>query len=192
MPNWCSNYIVIDGSKESITKISEVLDKVKNDSHNMGVFQSLVGVSKEGDDWYDNNVSSWGTKWDVSYDDCSFDIAETCITLSPVTAWGPPIQFLMSLAKQYDINAEIKYEEAGNDFCGIANIDSEGNIYEKIYRYLEGKYILYKDDFWEEMTLEAESLDEDVIVKDYVKENFPYVTNEDKKRIIKIFSALKE
>jgi hypothetical protein len=157
-------------------------------------------------DWYDTNVSWFGTKWDVSYSDCNMDYDETEIRLSPDTAWSPPIEFLTNLVKQYDgIEAYIFYSEGGIGFSGETKIyrDEDGHtiVDDSEYPYLEGIYLLDKELFWnselESMIDSAryELVDEDDEVKtideakivEYVNDNFDFVTDEDKETIIKQF-----
>jgi hypothetical protein len=212
MPNWCCNSIIINGDEKTISALVRVIENTKDGEDR--VFQSLIGypdhMSKADydKDWYDTNVSWFGTKWDVSYSDCNMEYDETEIRLSPDTAWSPPIEFLTNLVKQYDgIEAYIFYSEGGIGFSGETKIyrDEDGHtiVDDSEYPYLEGIYHLDKELFWDselesmidsardELTSddeddEVKTIDEAKIVE-YVNENFDFVTDEDKERIIKQF-----
>jgi hypothetical protein len=210
MPNWCNNSIRINGDEKTISALVRVIENTKNGEDR--VFQSLIGypdhMTKDDydKDWYDTNVSWFGTKWDVSYSSCNMDYDETEIRLSPDTAWSPPIEFLTNLVKQYDgIEAYIFYSEGGIGFSGETKIyrDEDGHtiVDDSEYPYLEGIYLLDKELFWnselESMIDSAryELVDEDDEVKtideakivEYVNDNFDFVTDEDKETIIKQF-----
>jgi hypothetical protein len=210
MPNWCNNSITISGDEKIISALVRVIENTKNGEDR--VFQSLIGypdhMTKDDydKDWYDTNVSWFGTKWDVSYSSCNMDYDETEIRLSPDTAWSPPIEFLTNLVKQYDgIEAYIFYSEGGIGFSGETKIyrDEDGHtiVDDSEYPYLEGIYLLDKELFWnselESMIDSAryELVDEDDEVKtideakivEYVNDNFDFVTDEDKETIIKQF-----
>jgi hypothetical protein len=99
MPNWCSNHAKITGSKEAIAKIKNAIDSIDHPLK-LCVFETLVGidpnVTREEYDigkWYDANCDYWGTKWDVSIEDCVINFEEESITMQSSTAWGPPIGF---------------------------------------------------------------------------------------------------
>lgn len=193
MPNWCSNTITINGDKKQISIIKHALESNKDKN----VFETLVGREPRYTDeqyengaWYDSNVSYWGCKWDVSYDDSNIVYDEQSISLSPDTAWSPPIEFCNNLVKMYKVSVHIFYSEPGIGFCGETNIylDGDGILItdDTEYGYLEGLYILDNDLFWSEVDYYVDSYgenDEDSVEK-YVEEIFPFITEGDKKSII--------
>jgi hypothetical protein len=193
MPNWCSNSITINGDKKQISIIKHALESNKDKC----VFETLVGREPRYTDeqyengaWYDSNVSYWGCKWDVSYDDSNIVYDEQSISLSPDTAWSPPIEFCNNLVKMYKVSVHIFYSEPGIGFCGETNIylDGDGILItdDTEYGYLEGLYILDNDLFWSEVDYYVDSYgenDEDSVEK-YVEETFPFITEGDKKSII--------
>jgi hypothetical protein len=187
MPNWCSNYAEITGSKEAIAKIKEDIDSIKSDSE-PSVFKTLVGIhpqvtKKEYDSggWYDANWDFWGTKWDVDIDDCNFDFYEEGFTMSPKTAWDPPIGFYKALANKYGVNVEATYEESLNDFAGKYTIDTDGNQSDECLPYLEGMYKFDFDHFLHEIEYQFE---EGEITEESLREAFPFVSEEDMEFII--------
>ena len=84
MPNWCQNvaYIKHD-NKAEIDKIIAELDK-KDDAE---FFNSLV-PNPSGKWEYDWSVENWGTKWDASIYDYSFEKEENRLRLNFDTEIG--------------------------------------------------------------------------------------------------------
>jgi hypothetical protein len=194
MPNWCSNTITITGNKENICRIKDMMDSIENKSES-NLFQTLVGYPDhmtEGEyqeKWYDTNVTNWGTKWDVSYDDACPQFSEEEIVLSPDTAWSPPIGFGTILAKLYQVDVELFYTEPGCDFCGKTFCNKDGDVNEEDYSYHEGLFYFDQEQFWSEMESQAEyyigeeekSLEEFIQIFHYVdKEEITQYYNEQK------------
>jgi hypothetical protein len=207
MPNWCSNTITITGDKKIISGMTRLIESIKKtEGEEPGVFRTLIGREPgmtqdryNNSGWYDSNVSYWGTKWDVSYDDCCFTFDEESISLHPETAWSPPIEFCKSMVKEYkSIKIHIFYSEGGNDFCGQCDIylDEEGIVCcdEEDYGYSEGLYRLDIDGFWGEVESMVDSYccEEDNSAEEFVEDHYSYVSEEHKKEIIEMFNELKE
>ncbi len=199
MPNWCSNKIEITGTKEQIALLTKVLEDVpKSKPQECIVFESLIGrepdMSKdeyEQGGWYQSNIGWFGTKWDVSYDDCNFNFEEECITMYPDTAWSPPIGFGARLHEMYGVDVELYYEEPGCDFCGRTTIDKEGVMDEEDYSYLEGKYHFDNESFWYEIENDIEYYKDDndgKTIEEFVEERYSsFVSEKDKEEILKLF-----
>ena len=187
-----------------MTRLIESIKKTEGEEP--GVFVTLLGREPgmtqdryNNSGWYDSNVSYWGTKWDVSYDDCCFTFDEESISLHPETAWSPPIEFCKSMVKEYkSIKIHIFYSEGGNDFCGQCDIylDEEGIVCcdEEDYGYSEGLYRLDIDGFWGEVESMVDSYccEEDNSAEEFVEDHYSYVSEEHKKEIIEMFNELKE
>jgi hypothetical protein len=193
MPNWCYNNIQITGEPKGIKKISLIIDTLRNEKDDVRLFQSLIGLPKGTDmdkyetgDWYNTNVEWFGTKWDVGLDFVQ-EVTNDYIYLSGETAWSPPIRFCVELAKLYNLEIEMYYEEPGSDFCGKCWIDSEGNYSEEDYDYQEGLYRFdgYNEWYDREWTNQIEWLVEqcqDEInpnLTDIIKEHFHFLTDEE-------------
>jgi len=206
MPNWCSNSITITGDKKIISGITRLIESIKKtEGEEPGVFVTLLGrepgMTQErynNSGWYDSNVGYWGTKWDVSYDECDFDFTDEQIRLHPNTAWSPPIEFCKSMVSTYkSIKIHIFYSEGGNDFCGQCDIylDEEGIVCceEEDYGYSEGLYNLDIDGFWGEVESMIESYCcEESSAEEFVEDHYSYVSEEHKKEIIEMFNEQKE
>ena len=120
MPNWCMNNLTVSHSdKAMVQKFA--------DAYNTGAVCQQFIPMPEGEDWYGWNVANWGTKWDFGRDKNFDDPAEVKengdkyeVTVSPNTAWSPPLDFYNHLVKLgYRIHAS--YFEPGMGFCGIYN-----------------------------------------------------------------------
>lgn len=149
MPNWCYNNITITGEPVNLKKLRTTITMIQGSSDDEiknRLFQSLIGLPEKTDmedynnqGWYGTNVDWFGTKWDV---DSQFvqEMTDDYIYMSGDTAWSPPINFCIELAKRYKVEVEMYYEEPGSDFCGKTWIDSEGNHTEEDYEYQAGIY----------------------------------------------------
>ena len=192
MPNWCSNVIVITGDKDKIKTILEKLGTIPvNTDHK--VFETLIGADTESNGWYESNLKRYGTKWDVSPEDSNIEFSDDIITMSPPTAWSPPVPFCVTLAKEYGVQVEIKFFEPGCDFAGRSVINEQGEIIEEDdYDYNEGLYILDNDGFWNER--ENDLLSEDDLegktLTEYVAQRFSYVDEESRPELVEIFEEI--
>lgn len=202
MPNWCSNYITISGNERTINVIKSALDGIE-DKTKSNVFETLIGIppdiTKEEyeNDWYDSNLKRFGTKWDVSYIDCSFNFYDDYITMMPETAWSPPTEFCINLCKMYGVSVKMEYSEPGCNFAGITEIDTEGLIVEeKDYGYLEGIYHQDAELFWHEVQSDLESEfenDSEYILDTYIKDyEVDFLTEMERKELCEFFEEIKK
>lgn len=194
MPNWCSNYITISGDEKSIGLLTRIIEGIPQEERdNSNVFETLIGREPEigveeyeSGGWYNSNIGWFGTKWDVSYNECQFQFSESSIIMMTQTAWSPPIGFGIRLHEQYGVNVELQYEESGCDFCGRTTIENQ-QVIEEDYGFLEGKYILDNESFWHELESDIEyAIDSETSV-DVFMERFNFVGEEDRKEILKMY-----
>jgi hypothetical protein len=186
MPNWCSNYITITGDEKSIGLVTRILEGIPlHERDNSNVFETLIGREPEINEenynnggWYDSNIGWFGTKWDVSYNECQFEFSENTIIMMPQTAWSPPIGFGVRLHEKYGVNVELQYEEPGCDFCGKTTIENQ-SVVEEDYGFLEGKYHLDNESFWYEVDSDIEYAIENETPLDDFMERFDFVDEED-------------
>jgi hypothetical protein len=148
------------------------------------VFETLVGIHPEvtqdeydNGKWYGSNLDYWGTKWDVRPDDCTFNFDEESFTMSPETAWSPPIGFYKALAKKYGVSVNAEYNESGCDFAGRVEVDAEGNDNDECFSYMEGLYRIDADWFLMEVRSHIQWMIEDgeEVTEDYLKEEYHFV-----------------
>lgn len=185
MPNWCSNEITITGD---VTEIVKALDSIEN-REERNLFKSLIDVPQDEyeNDWYNTNLKYFGTKWDVSHEECDPQEFDGELVLTPNTAWSPPTEFCVNLAKKYGVEVEMYYHEGGMDFCGKTYINSDGTYREEDYRYVEGLYYFESDYFWLEIRDYVEyAIEEDKTIDEFLEE-YTYLSEEDKQEVIKIF-----
>ena len=145
MPNWCSNEVTIDGTKEDIAKFVDecftdfkgtpVLDfnKVmpepdydqpqKDGTHNNGVQKELHDVMP---DWWNWRNTNWGTKWNLVPDPegnlTGYEVVgqdDGFIQLEFETAWSPPNGIYNEIwAKYPDLSVNWFYREDGCQLAG--------------------------------------------------------------------------
>ena len=67
------------------------------------------------ENWYEDNLKNFGTKWDVTGEDWEdrlyFQREGDTLHLFLETAWTPPLAFLRSLCKKYGVEAETRFSE---------------------------------------------------------------------------------
>jgi hypothetical protein len=183
MPNWCSNEITISGD---VTKIVQALESIENKQEN-NLFKTLIDVP-QNDDWYNTNLEYFGTKWDVSHEESDPQEFDGGLVLTPNTAWSPPIEFCVNLAKKYGVEVDMFYHEQGNDFCGKTSINSDGTYIEEDYGYMEGLYNFEADYFWMEIDHYVEyAIEEGQSVEEFL-EDYAYLPEQDKQELIKIYN----
>lgn len=185
MPNWCSNNITITGDVDKIKTIADILNGLGDKNP---VFVSLIDNEPNADpnDWYEHNIRRFGTKWDVNIDESNIQIGEDCITMSPSTAWGPPVAFCITLAEKYDVTVEISYFEPGSDFAGKVTV-RDGNLIEDEYTYMEGLFILDNEAFWYDLEQFYFPTDYEGTPEEYIAKEFSYLNSEDRDTAVEIY-----
>jgi hypothetical protein len=194
MPNWCNNNIRIYGDEGTIRTLTAVLKGLKQEDK---VFESLIGLptyqtaAQYDENWYNTNVNWFGTKWDISYDQYSFEYIKDEISFSCETAWSPPIPFMENLCKMYQVNGYIYYSEGGIGFTGETTFkwqDGELDVYDQEFGFLEGMYFLSKEEFWSEVDYSLDCVsDEDQSLEDFLNQ-YMFVSQEDKKELTRLYN----
>jgi len=221
MPNWCSNSIVVTGKKGIIdlilTKVNLIqFDEVKENTR-IGVFEELIGLGNidrdkyDGGEWYDHNISRFGTKWDISKDDFLGSLddwqdgEEAGFSAHFDTAWSPPKEFIENFTKEYGVEVEMDSEEGGNDFYFKGKcIDGEWVIHDSL-DFGEGQYTYNEDYFWEGyLVWQIESLWEDYGITtdddeenyddaiEQIKTDYSYCSDKDIQEIIKMYDEYRK
>lgn len=121
MPNWCYNNVKISFDSDNE---SELRDKVSEDKELFSQFFPIPEEEKEN--WYDWNISNWGTKWDAK--PINIEWESDCVTFNLDTAWGPPIMFYEKM-EQLGYWVEAYYLEEGMAFVG-QYMDGNDDCYE--------------------------------------------------------------
>jgi len=143
MPNWCDNTVVITHEDDAfIQRIEDAYhaDKLisefypcpqelqdttagrvgSDDSYEQKLLKFRQELNLEyfgAKDWYDWQVSHWGTKWDIASDNGNCDRQEKMITLSFCSAYSPPTGFYDTLVEM-GCSVQAYYYEGGCCFCG--------------------------------------------------------------------------
>jgi hypothetical protein len=202
MPNWCSNSIVIEGDKDKIKKIKDVLLSMDKTTTETGIFETLVGRDEniteeefQKGGWYYHNINRYGCKWDIGWDDSNVDTdSDDCITMSPQTAWSPPEGFCRLLAEQYGVNVNLEYSEPGCDFAGRLFVTPTSELENETYGFLEGLYFIDEDYFWMEVqnNLEYEFDEDEPRPLEEWLEDFSYVSDICKQELTELYNEVKE
>ena len=121
MPNWCSNSIKVVGTKEYIEGMAAAFFD--------GKLLNYIAPVDAGDNWYEANIATWGTKWDVGGEDFYYEVIEGddgqwTFAASFDSAWSPPIEAYQTLVDK-GIFVEAYYYEPGMNFCG--RFDEDGD-----------------------------------------------------------------
>ena len=141
MPNWCSNYISVRGSRqEAVQKLADAFDagelcqavipcpedlnregSAAHGGPNAELYEQIraENLEKHGySNWYDFHVARWGTKWDISVQaECDRDEDGLGFNGSFDTAWSPPMGVVEKLiADGYEVT--LYYYESGMGFVG--------------------------------------------------------------------------
>ena len=136
MPNWCSNTIEIEGTKEQINKFVSFLDEQNGKEWFTFFRPTPPELKSEG--WYEWNVENWGTKWNCDAQDWmkienpSEDQAS--VTFWFDSAWAPPIALYEHIELNSPLNVKASYNECGMGFVGEF-VDGSDDYYE--YENLE-------------------------------------------------------
>jgi hypothetical protein len=124
VPNWCENKVTFakDPSSELDSELLElVADAAARDC--LLEFLSPIpnGLADSAPIGYFLRLEFWGTKWEVDEVDCSESRdasgALTSVTLSFISAWGPPLGAYQS-AEHLGLGVKALYWEQGMGFCG--------------------------------------------------------------------------
>ena len=190
MPNWCGNYIKISGEESNMKDIYEFFvrsESLPDEDH--WVMSSLIPededfeqIKESGDFILSPYVSFYGCKWDFMVRECNGDYTPTLITISPQTAWSPPLPFCQRLSEKYGVNVIAEYYEGGNDMAGRFEFSDGEEIEAEEYGYAEGLFHLDNETFWVEVESDLEWLlceNPEVTIEDVLGAKYPYLTSED-------------
>lgn len=141
MPNWCNNSVTITHSDTTkmqalvaavnegkfcdhvIPTPQDLTDTVsgsvpegpERDAHEAQMKRNLELYGAK--DWYDYQVSNWGTKWDVQpYD--TVELEDNVLSFGFDSAWSPPTGVYTMLVEQ-GFTVKAFYYEPGMCFAGV-------------------------------------------------------------------------
>jgi Ferredoxin-like domain in Api92-like protein len=135
MPNWCENYLQVDGDKlevlSFVNAVSAPISGEPEDGEEYRICRSLLplpenahkildnGIRAFTDIGYNTALAMWGTKWG----DCDTTMLESSTPVSAnfyyQTAWSPMTEALLSISAMFPkLKFRQAYIEEGNAFCG--------------------------------------------------------------------------
>ena len=188
MPNWCSNTIVVGGEAADISEFNAWLGDGKNllskikptpqplvetvsgfvadpEEQRKLEEKSAANVKEFGyRNWYDWNVGTWGTKWDVDAEiDESSSISEQVI-FSFESAWSPPQKAIALMAEKFPtLTIRHSFLEEGMCFVGY-DLYKDGGIAEEVFNedsQTEEWEQLARDEFgWEPWPDDVDEMEE--------------------------------
>ena len=141
MPNWCDNKVSICGSRDSISKVRNLLlgednlfDFEKIIPMPDYIYRGMLGKEEKQiygeNNWYDWSCKNWGTKWNSDSSEC-WELSENELIYSFLTAWSPCEPVIEKLAAMFP-NVKIRYSyfETGMCFFGKQEFENGGKTYE--------------------------------------------------------------
>lgn len=126
MPNWCDNSVTLSHSDKA--KIDALFAVLSDEQNNEAFYHLRPRPADQDEDWYNWNISNWGTKWDIHTIDYSRADDHT-IWISFETAWSPPIALYEYLVDE-GWEVEAFYHESGMAFCGKFTNEDGDEYYE--------------------------------------------------------------
>lgn len=156
MPNHCSNILTVVGDPKELSEFIKVSKNSAGERKEYSIFQNNYPcpqelynvdanftkkpdmIAKHGaSDWYEWCNNNWGTKWgDYDTDLSYYEEGDTMAQFTYTTAWGPGIQGLVGISREYPNLVFVNsYEEGGCELLGSVGI-SNGDILSDI----EGKF----------------------------------------------------
>jgi hypothetical protein len=94
MPNWVQNVIKI--KSEDKTLLKEIKDFL-SEGDSVFNFSKIIPMPEDETDWYNWNISNWGTKWNASDTELASDSTDSVLTYYYNTAWAPALPVLVKL-----------------------------------------------------------------------------------------------
>lgn len=169
MPNWCNNYLKLEGPAGLIDRAKRAIerDELCNEFFSIPAdLKDTVAPNRLSADrliemygyadWYAFCVAEWGTKWDISYGTI-VEEGEGYLIATFDTAWSPPIALIEKLEGHGFTDVCIDYVEYGMNFVGQWN-----NGYDECYE-IDEDIPEHMDELWgiSEMLAEREEFDEE-------------------------------
>ena len=131
MPNWCSNDLIL--RHEDTTKVDALVRHIVNAldaDEGARLFQYLhPRPDAEADNWYDWNISNWGTKWDAMDITLAWH-GNNDLCLQFLTAWSPPLALYHHLEQEGWVIEQALYKDEFLNFFGYYGTGGRDACYE--------------------------------------------------------------
>jgi len=187
MANHCWNWVLIEGDNDT-------LDLLENRMQDYDKFNNLTDWTNHilGEERYsypeDSPYDVVGTRWwDIDWD--AMDRDNQSMTIQGDSAWSPPIHLMELLAKEFDLNILIEFEEGGNDFGGYCKYDKTGQLEDHSVPYNQWTYEQDRNMFMEHFNFNVQSDDYETIQD--VIDDHDFVTKKDLIEMMEIFTDYK-
>ena len=145
MPNWVTNRVTFNGSKESLRVVREtVFDHESKNPFSLNAIRPMPDYIYKGNvgrdefekygknNWYDWSVENWGTKWDVDSPEVIIDRDDELEYVFQ-TAWSTPARAMEYLRGRIpkDVSFKVVYadEDLGSN-CGEYYYDPKNGFEE--------------------------------------------------------------
>ena len=183
MANYCWNWVLIEGDNDT-------LDLLENRMQDYDKFENLTDWTNHilGEERFnfpkDCPYEIVGTRWwDIDWNAMERD--NRSMTIQGDSAWGPPIYLMELLAKEFDLNILIEYEESGNDFGGYSKYDKTGLLGVHSVSYDQWRYEQERAAYFEQFKFYVH---DDIYDNEQdVKDSHDFVSEEDLKELIQIY-----
>ncbi|MEI6586721.1 MAG: hypothetical protein WCL56_11580 [Sediminibacterium sp.] len=209
MPNWCWNNLEVTPSgddkdlkhfKSFVGKLLFIIDEAGQPAKDeltgevfekRDTFDYLVGKDEDYTEanWYEHNLSRYGTKWDVAPSDFMSQAEDDILdneffSAGFQTAWSPPIGFCILLSQLYQVRVEITFDESGDYYAGKGIWENGEQIECWSLPLMEGMYKIDDDWFWNEAQNNYEYwAEEGTSIKEATGEYKAFLTPADYKRL---------
>ena len=177
MPNWCSNYLHVEGELNQLQEFKNIVTKTNDNGGVEFTMEKLLPTpEKMLEDtgampaWYNWRVAHWGTKWDVDTVNVDEDGGESFGTAYN-TAWAPNEAFIKYASEKYpNLKFRLTFEEPGMAFCGVLMCENGEVVQEETtdlewideetdrlvkydgklerYRYIDNDEVIDDEDFY--------------------------------------------
>lgn len=98
MPNWVQNTVKI--KSQNPVEIESIKTFLANEESPFS-FSKVLPMPEEETDWYNWNISNWGTKWDASNAQLDTSSSSTILVYHYDTAWSPALPVLVKLSATF-------------------------------------------------------------------------------------------
>ena len=153
MANHCFNWISFTGESKDLLSLKAKLETYKQTKYLTEWGDYILGIGEIGDtpeifkERHKNDpYYVYGTRWfefEIIDDHIDDKSGQGDFVISGSSAWSPPITLIERICEEYNLTAEMEYEEGAMDFAGKLEIDKNGI---KFHDEMTSHEYRYKDD----------------------------------------------
>ncbi len=123
MPNWCNNFLRIAVTdrveRNTILNFCRAMHEPSGRILPFSLEKIVPMPESEKDNWYEWRIRNWGTKWELTPDECHHWTTTKSIWYCFYSAWSPPLEAVAALSKRFPTNyMRIEFEEKGMAMTG--------------------------------------------------------------------------